>query len=52
MNGNFKIEDKIVTLEQLLYQSNSTKIKGLKVGFTNGCFDILHKGHVAYLEEA
>lgn len=23
--------------------------RGLKVGFTNGCFDILHKGHVSYL---
>ncbi len=26
--------------------------KGLKVGFTNGCFDIMHAGHVIYLEEA
>jgi len=26
--------------------------RGLKVGFTNGCFDILHAGHVAYLAEA
>ena len=25
---------------------------GLKVGFTNGCFDILHRGHVAYLAQA
>lgn len=25
---------------------------GLRVGFTNGCFDILHKGHVTYLNEA
>lgn len=25
---------------------------GLKVGFTNGCFDILHAGHVNYLNEA
>jgi D-beta-D-heptose 7-phosphate kinase/D-beta-D-heptose 1-phosphate adenosyltransferase len=24
----------------------------LKVGFTNGCFDILHRGHVAYLAQA
>ena len=28
------------------------RAKGLKVGFTNGCFDILHKGHVAYLAQA
>jgi rfaE bifunctional protein nucleotidyltransferase chain/domain len=25
---------------------------GLKVVFTNGCFDILHRGHIQYLEEA
>lgn len=25
---------------------------GLKIGFTNGCFDILHAGHVSYLEKA
>ncbi len=28
------------------------RAQGLKVGFTNGCFDILHKGHVAYLAQA
>ena len=28
------------------------RAKGLKVGFTNGCFDILHYGHVSYLDEA
>ena len=26
--------------------------RGLKVGFTNGCFDILHRGHIAYLAQA
>lgn len=28
------------------------KARGLKVGFTNGCFDILHYGHVTYLNDA
>lgn len=28
------------------------KAKGLKVGFTNGCFDIIHYGHVNYLNHA
>ncbi len=28
------------------------KIRGLKVVFTNGCFDILHRGHVDYLNQA
>lgn len=34
-------------LDQFLYQN-----KDKKIVFTNGCFDILHRGHVAYLEEA
>ena len=28
------------------------KARGLKVGFTNGCFDIVHFGHVTYLNDA
>ncbi len=28
------------------------RARGLKVGFTNGCFDIVHYGHVSYLNEA
>ncbi|MBI1300823.1 MAG: D-glycero-beta-D-manno-heptose-7-phosphate kinase [Alphaproteobacteria bacterium] len=28
------------------------KARGLKVGFTNGCFDIVHLGHVTYLNDA
>jgi len=28
------------------------KARGMKVGFTNGCFDILHFGHVTYLNDA
>ena len=35
------------SLENFLEQS-----KGKKIVFTNGCFDILHRGHVAYLNEA
>ena len=30
----------------------SLKAKGKKIVFTNGCFDILHVGHVRYLKEA
>lgn len=28
------------------------RAQGLKIGFTNGCFDILHAGHVTYLNQA
>ena len=31
---------------------NKLKSSGQKVVFTNGCFDILHKGHVQYLDKA
>lgn len=34
-------------LENFLEQN-----KGKRIVFTNGCFDIIHKGHVAYLNEA
>jgi len=37
------------TLAKLIVMA---KNKGEKVVFTNGCFDLLHAGHVAYLEEA
>ncbi len=33
-------------------QIRAWQAQGLKVGFTNGCFDILHAGHVLYLKEA
>ncbi|QQG37334.1 MAG: bifunctional heptose 7-phosphate kinase/heptose 1-phosphate adenyltransferase [Micavibrio aeruginosavorus] len=34
------------------YRIDLWKGQGLKVGFTNGCFDILHYGHVNYLNRA
>ena len=33
-------------------QVDTWKGEGLKVVFTNGCFDILHRGHVEYLADA
>jgi D-beta-D-heptose 7-phosphate kinase/D-beta-D-heptose 1-phosphate adenosyltransferase len=46
------LRDKIVTLPTLLESLESQRAKGRKVVFTNGCFDLLHAGHVLYLEEA
>lgn len=43
---------KVTPLEELAGVVEGWKRQGLKVGFTNGCFDILHRGHVAYLAQA
>ncbi|CAM3405584.1 D-glycero-beta-D-manno-heptose 1-phosphate adenylyltransferase [Pontibacter korlensis] len=45
-------KDKIYTLPQLLDQVQSWRTQGQKIIFTNGCFDLLHLGHVDYLEKA
>jgi len=42
----------IKTIEEIELLSEELKKRGKKVVFTNGCFDILHVGHVKYLEEA
>ena len=42
----------IKTLEEIELLSAELKKRGKKIVFTNGCFDILHVGHVKYLEEA
>ncbi len=45
-------EAKIATPERMAREADSWRQRGLKVGFTNGCFDILHRGHIAYLAQA
>ena len=42
----------ILSREQLALAANAAVAAGEKLVFTNGCFDILHAGHVRYLEEA
>ncbi len=44
--------EKIVTLKGLLKKLEKARDSGKKLVFTNGCFDILHVGHVRYLAEA
>lgn len=46
------IKDKIKTKEALKKIVSRLKKERKTVVFTNGCFDILHAGHVTYLEEA
>jgi rfaE bifunctional protein nucleotidyltransferase chain/domain len=48
-----KIKDKVYAdLDKALNQVNTWKNEGNKIVFTNGCFDLIHIGHVLYLEEA
>ena len=43
---------KVVTLEKLVIELGKVRKSGKKIVFTNGCFDILHVGHVRYLAAA
>jgi D-beta-D-heptose 7-phosphate kinase/D-beta-D-heptose 1-phosphate adenosyltransferase len=45
-------ETKIATPQRLVEVVARWRAMGFRVGFTNGCFDILHRGHVAYLNQA
>ena len=45
-------KDKIQPLSHALEQIAIWKQEGKKIVFTNGCFDIVHLGHVDYLEKA
>ena len=45
-------EAKIATPERMRREAERWRERGLSVGFTNGCFDILHRGHIAYLAQA
>jgi D-beta-D-heptose 7-phosphate kinase/D-beta-D-heptose 1-phosphate adenosyltransferase len=45
-------ESKIAPLDAVLACVAHWRGAGLRIGFTNGCFDILHRGHVSYLAEA
>jgi len=45
-------DEHIKTLSEITALSVELKIRGKRIIFTNGCFDILHAGHVRYLEAA
>jgi rfaE bifunctional protein nucleotidyltransferase chain/domain len=47
-----KLKAKIFSRDQLKAQVDQWKSQGCKIVFTNGCFDLLHLGHVDYLSQA
>jgi D-beta-D-heptose 7-phosphate kinase/D-beta-D-heptose 1-phosphate adenosyltransferase len=46
------VANKVTPLPQLLAELDRRRQAGQTVAFTNGCFDVLHAGHVQYLAEA
>ena len=46
------IKDKIIKLPALLKKLPALRRQGKTIAFTNGCFDLMHIGHVKYLEDA
>jgi D-beta-D-heptose 7-phosphate kinase/D-beta-D-heptose 1-phosphate adenosyltransferase len=43
---------KVRTLQQVVVEVNARRRAGQKIVFTNGCFDVLHAGHVALLDQS
>ena len=51
-NNEISFSNKIITKEKIASTMNNLRLQGKKIVFTNGCFDILHSGHIEYLERA
>ncbi len=46
------MKEKIKVREELQYILHGLRTEGKRIVFTNGCFDLLHVGHLRYLEQA
>jgi D-glycero-beta-D-manno-heptose 1-phosphate adenylyltransferase len=46
------MKSKIVDLEELVARAQKARAAGKRIVLTNGCFDLLHAGHVRYLQAA
>lgn len=52
LHGHVHREEKVVSLRDLRFILAHLKSQGKRIVFTNGCFDLLHVGHVKFLEDA
>ena len=52
ISNNDRIQNKVFDLSEFLTLRTELRNQHKKVVFTNGCFDILHLGHVSYLAKA
>ncbi len=50
--SSLPMDEKVLHLDRLLSRVATWRLAGRRVVFTNGCFDILHIGHIRLLEEA
>lgn len=47
-----QFSDRIKSLDEIVEIVKDSKLTGKKIVFTNGCFDLLHAGHVSFIENA
>jgi rfaE bifunctional protein nucleotidyltransferase chain/domain len=52
MSFQERLPAKVMPVESLMHWVSAWKLQSLKVVFTNGVFDILHRGHIDYLMKA
>ncbi|MCG5243433.1 D-glycero-beta-D-manno-heptose-7-phosphate kinase [Azospirillum doebereinerae] len=45
-------EEKVATRDEAAERAERWRLRGKRVGFTNGCFDLLHPGHISLLKQA
>lgn len=52
IHSEYVFERGVISEDQLMLAIESARAHGERIVFTNGCFDIIHAGHVGYLDEA
>lgn len=52
LQGARSVESKVCDLDEVVRHVSARRKAGQKIVLTNGCFDLLHVGHVSYLQEA
>jgi len=52
MSFHNQLKEKVVSKDQALKSVKAGREKNKKIVFTNGCFDIIHPGHIDYLSQA
>ncbi|OYW20620.1 MAG: D-glycero-beta-D-manno-heptose 1-phosphate adenylyltransferase, partial [Planctomycetales bacterium 12-60-4] len=52
LHGSRSVDNKVCQLDELVRHISARRRAGQRIVLTNGCFDLLHVGHVSYLQEA